>query len=66
VAWRTLWLDGSGGAGASRARRDGSVALAGHAQKPERKRRVGVLVPWPKNDAEANVSAFARALSGLG
>jgi putative tryptophan/tyrosine transport system substrate-binding protein len=42
--------------------------LAGHAQQPERLRRVGWLVPWPETDpvAQASVKAFAQALGQLG
>jgi putative tryptophan/tyrosine transport system substrate-binding protein len=43
-------------------------SIAGRAQQPERMRRVGWLVPWPKEDpvAQASVKAFARALGQLG
>jgi putative ABC transport system substrate-binding protein len=40
--------------------------LAGHAQQPERMRRVGVLMPGPENDWLAHVTAFAQALDRLG
>jgi putative ABC transport system substrate-binding protein len=42
--------------------------LAGHAQQPERVRRVGVLMPFPENDTDtqALVTAFARALERFG
>src|ERR1700674_2998782 len=42
--------------------------LAARAQRPERIRRVGVLVPWPENDpvARASVNAFAQALVRVG
>jgi putative ABC transport system substrate-binding protein len=42
--------------------------LAGHAQQPERIRRVGVVMPWSENDpfAQASVNAFAQALGRLG
>jgi putative tryptophan/tyrosine transport system substrate-binding protein len=42
--------------------------LAGHAQPPERMRRVGVLLPWPEQDpvAQASVKAFAQALARFG
>jgi putative ABC transport system substrate-binding protein len=42
--------------------------LVGRAQQAERMRRVGVLVPFPESDpsAQARVTAFARALGGLG
>ena len=42
--------------------------LAGHAQQPERMRRVGVLMPFPKGDpvTETSVKAFADALARLG
>ena len=42
--------------------------LAGHAQQPERVRRVGGLIPWPETDpvAQASVAAFAQALQGFG
>ena len=42
--------------------------LAARAQQPERMRRIGVLTPWPANDAEARdrVTAFAQALQLLG
>ena len=43
-------------------------SLVGHAQQPERVRRVGVLMPWPENDqlAHASVAAFRQALGVLG
>jgi putative tryptophan/tyrosine transport system substrate-binding protein len=48
----------------------GAVAwpLAGHAQQPERVRRVGVLMAFGENDpvAQASVNAFAQALGRLG
>ena len=42
--------------------------LAGHAQQPERVRRVGVLIPWPESDpvAQASVNGFAQSLGRLG
>jgi putative ABC transport system substrate-binding protein len=42
--------------------------LAGHAQQPERLRRVGVLMPWPEDQlfTRARVAAFAEALARLG
>ena len=42
--------------------------LAGHAQEPERVRRVGWLVPWPEKDpvAQASMKAFAHALEQSG
>src|SRR3981081_2303322 len=42
--------------------------LAGHAQQPERVRRVGVLLPLPENDprSQAGVAAFAQALGRFG
>ena len=42
--------------------------LAGHAQQPERDRRVGVLMPWSENDplAQASVTAFAHGLERFG
>jgi len=42
--------------------------LAGHAQQPERLRRVGVLIGFPENDpaAQARVAAFAQALGRFG
>jgi len=42
--------------------------LAGHAQQPERVRRVGVLIAFPENDpiTQALVTAFAQALARLG
>jgi putative ABC transport system substrate-binding protein len=42
--------------------------LAAHAQEPERLRRLGVLIPYPENDAIAQkiVTAFAQALGRFG
>src|SRR5271156_1942035 len=42
--------------------------LAGHAQQPERVRRVGVLMAFPENDpsTQAWLRAFAQALERLG
>jgi putative ABC transport system substrate-binding protein len=42
--------------------------LTAAAQQRERLRRLGVLIPWPENDAVAqqSVRAFARALAGFG
>jgi putative ABC transport system substrate-binding protein len=40
---RRCFIAGIGGAAA--------WPLAGHAQSPERMRRVGVLMPFPENDA---------------
>jgi putative tryptophan/tyrosine transport system substrate-binding protein len=40
--------------------------LTGRAQQPDRIPRVGVLMPWPENDAVASVTAFAGALGRLG
>jgi putative tryptophan/tyrosine transport system substrate-binding protein len=42
--------------------------LVGHAQQPERMRRVGVLIPFLENDAgtQADVTAFAQALGRFG
>jgi putative tryptophan/tyrosine transport system substrate-binding protein len=42
--------------------------LAAHAQQRERLRRVGVLTPFPANDAEgqARLTAFAQALQQAG
>ena len=42
--------------------------FAGHAQQPERMRRVGVLIGWPEDDpfAQRIVSAFAQALGRFG
>jgi putative tryptophan/tyrosine transport system substrate-binding protein len=42
--------------------------LAGHAQQPERLRRVGVLIAFPENkpSAQAFVTAFAQALGRFG
>ena len=49
----------------------GAVAawsLAGHAQQPERMRRLGVLNAWPEKDpaVQAFVTAFVRALGRFG
>jgi putative tryptophan/tyrosine transport system substrate-binding protein len=48
----------------------GAVAwpLAARAQQPERMRRIGVLTPFPADDAEghARLTAFAQALQQLG
>jgi putative tryptophan/tyrosine transport system substrate-binding protein len=48
----------------------GAVAcpLAGHAQQPERMRRVGVLIAFPENNpyTQAHVTAFAHALGRFG
>jgi putative ABC transport system substrate-binding protein len=43
-------------------------SIAGHAEQPERMRRVGVLMPFPENDpvTRASVKAFADALARLG
>jgi putative tryptophan/tyrosine transport system substrate-binding protein len=43
-------------------------SFPGHAQQPEKMRRVGVLLGFPENDSFAQriVSAFARALGHLG
>jgi putative tryptophan/tyrosine transport system substrate-binding protein len=40
----------------------------GHAQQPERLRRVSVLMPWPESDPQtrASVTAFAQALGRFG
>ena len=43
-----------------------SWAFAATAQQPERVRRLGVLMPWPKSDAQESAMAFVRALSSLG
>jgi putative tryptophan/tyrosine transport system substrate-binding protein len=42
--------------------------LAAHAQQRERLRRVGVLTPFPADDAEgqARLTAFAQALQQAG
>jgi putative tryptophan/tyrosine transport system substrate-binding protein len=42
--------------------------LAGHAQQPERLRRVGVVIPFLENDpsSQARVTAFAQALGRFG
>ena len=42
--------------------------LAARAQQTERMRRIGILTPWPANDAEARdrITAFAQALQLLG
>jgi putative ABC transport system substrate-binding protein len=42
--------------------------LAGHAQQPERMRRLGVLNAWPEKDqaVQAIVATFAQALGRLG
>src|SRR6516225_1888690 len=42
--------------------------FAGHAQQPERKRRIGVLTPFAADDpeAKARVEAFVQALQQLG
>jgi len=42
--------------------------LTGHAQQPERDRRVGVLMPWSENDplAQASVTALAQGLARFG
>jgi putative ABC transport system substrate-binding protein len=42
--------------------------LAGHAQQPERMRRVGALIPFPESDptAQARVTALAQALERFG
>jgi putative tryptophan/tyrosine transport system substrate-binding protein len=48
----------------------GAVALplASHAQQPERRRRIGVLMPWDENDPVTKLllSAFTQALADLG
>jgi putative tryptophan/tyrosine transport system substrate-binding protein len=41
-------------------------SLAGHAQQPERIRRIGVLTPWPENKARSSMTAFAQALERFG
>ena len=45
-----------------------SWPLAARAQQPERMRRIGALMPWPADDAEAQsrVTAFVQALQQLG
>jgi putative tryptophan/tyrosine transport system substrate-binding protein len=45
-----------------------SWPLAGHAQQPERMRRVGVLINWRETDpfARASATAFAQALTSSG
>jgi putative ABC transport system substrate-binding protein len=45
-----------------------AVPLAGHAQQPERIRRVGVVIAYPETDsrAQAFVAAFAQALGRFG
>jgi putative tryptophan/tyrosine transport system substrate-binding protein len=42
--------------------------LAGHAQNPERVRRVGALMPFPENDSvmRGSITAFAHGLAQLG
>ena len=42
--------------------------LAARSQQGDRMRRIGVLMPGDENDPESNrrLSAFARALAGLG
>jgi putative ABC transport system substrate-binding protein len=42
--------------------------LAGHAQQPERMRRVGVLLPWAENDpfSQKSRTAFEQALRRFG
>src|ERR1700693_6153029 len=42
--------------------------LAGHAQQPERIRRIGVVIAYPETDsrAQAFVAAFAQALGRFG
>ena len=42
--------------------------LAARAQRGDRTRRIGVLIPWDENDSVAKtfVSAFTQALAGLG
>ena len=42
--------------------------LVGHAQQPERMRRIGVLMPFPENDAgaRADVTAFVQGLGRFG
>ena len=46
----------------------GAWPLAGHAQQPERIRRVGVLIPFPENDPDAQriVTALAHGLGRFG
>src|SRR5216683_4194703 len=46
----------------------GAWPLAGHAQRPERVRRVGVLIPFPEHDPvlQSFVTAFVQALARLG
>jgi putative tryptophan/tyrosine transport system substrate-binding protein len=41
-------------------------SLAGHAQQPERVRRVGVLSPRPENDPGQGLTAFVQALGRFG
>jgi putative ABC transport system substrate-binding protein len=45
-----------------------SWPLAARAQRSDRVRRIGVLVPWDENDPVAKIqfSAFTQALAGLG
>jgi putative ABC transport system substrate-binding protein len=45
-----------------------ALPLAGHAQQPERGRRVGVLMPWSENNplTQASVTAFAHGLERFG
>ncbi|MGA7738708.1 MAG: ABC transporter substrate-binding protein [Pseudolabrys sp.] len=45
-----------------------SWPLAARSQQPERMRRIGALMPWPADDAEAQsrVTAFVQALQQLG
>jgi putative ABC transport system substrate-binding protein len=42
--------------------------LAGHAQEPDRVRRIGALMPWPESDplAQRSVTAFVQALARFG
>ena len=42
--------------------------LAAHAQRPERMRRIGVLMGWPESDSEAQaqIAAFRDELQKLG
>src|ERR1700746_1741709 len=42
--------------------------LAGHAQEPERVRRIGALLPWPEKDPfdQSSRKAFAQALGRFG
>jgi putative tryptophan/tyrosine transport system substrate-binding protein len=42
--------------------------LAARAQQSERMRRIGVLMPWPANDAEGQnrLTAFTQAVQQLG